>query len=87
MIEIMLTTQLFTPVCLKTVINRLEHAYLLALEWFECNHMKLNEDKCHVLAAGHMYEHIWANVGEAKIWESCCVKLLGINIDRELSFN
>ena len=42
MIEIMLTTQLFPPVCLKTVINRLEHVYLLALEWFECNHMKLN---------------------------------------------
>ena len=30
---------------------------------------------------------VWANVGEAKIWESCSEKLLGINIDRELSFN
>ena len=45
------------------------------------------EEKCHLLIAGHKYEHVWANVGEAKIWESCSEKLLGINIDRELSFN
>ena len=39
------------------------------------------------LIAGHKYEHVCAKVGEAKIWVSCSEKLLGINIDRELSFN
>ena len=81
------TTFYACDISLNTVIQRLEHDSLLALEWFECNHMKLNEDKCHLLIAGHKYEHIWANFGSVKIWESDCVKLLGINIDRELSFN
>ncbi len=48
--------------------------------------MKLNEDKCHLLLAGHKYEHIWAMVGNTRIWESNKVKLLGINIDNELKF-
>ena len=81
------TTFYACDISLNTVIQRLECHSLLALEWFECNHMKLNEGKCHLLITGHKYEHIWANVGSVKIWESDCVKLLGINKDRELSFN
>ena len=81
------TTFYACDISLNTVIQRLEHDSSLTLEWFECNHMKLNEDKCHLLIAGHKYEHICANVGSVKILESDCVKLLGINIERELSFN
>ena len=32
-------------------------------------------------------EHIWAKVGNEKIWDSNPVKLLGITIDNKLKFN
>ena len=35
---------------------------------------------------GLKHEIIWANVGGKKIWESKEEKLLGLNIDRNLSF-
>ena len=41
---------------LKNLMERLEHHTKLAIEWFESNYMKLNEDKCHLLVAGHRYE-------------------------------
>ena len=72
---------------LNTVLLRLEHDTLIAIEWFGWNYMKLNEDKCHLLVAGNKYEHVWAKAGTAKIWESECEKLLGIHIDRNLTFN
>ena len=31
----------------NSLINRLEHDSYLAIEWFENNSMKLNQDKCH----------------------------------------
>ena len=49
--------------------------------------MKLNEDKCHLLVAGHRYETLWANIGETRIWESKNEKLLGLTIDRSLNFD
>ena len=55
---------------LKHLMERLEHDTKLAIEWFENNYMKVNEDKCHLLVAGHRYEILWANIGETKIWES-----------------
>ena len=36
---------------LNSLINRLEHDIYLAIEWFENNSMKLNQDKCHVLVS------------------------------------
>ena len=44
-------------------MERLEHDTKLAIEWFENNYMKLSEDKCHLLVAGHRYESLWANWG------------------------
>ena len=59
----------------------------LAIEWFESNYMKLNQDKCHLLVSGYKHENIWARIGEVKIWESSKQKLSGVVIDRGLSFN
>ena len=42
---------------LNHLINRLEHDSFLAIEWFENNSMKLNDDKCHLLISGHKYEN------------------------------
>ena len=41
---------------LHNLILRLEHDFILAIEWFECNYMKLNQAKCHLLILGHKYE-------------------------------
>ena len=62
--------------------SRLEHDSVLAIEWFECNYMKLNQDKCHLLILGHKYES-----GSYKVWESNHQKLLGLNIGCNLKFN
>ena len=72
---------------LNILINRLEHDTSLAVEWFENNFMKLNQDKCHLLVSGHEHEAVWAKIGETKIWESNKQKLLGVVIDRNLNFN
>ena len=37
----------------KHLMERLEHDTKLAIEWFENNYMKVNEDKCHLLVAEH----------------------------------
>ena len=72
---------------LNSLINRLEHDSLLAIEWFENNYMKLNQEKCHLLVSGNKFENTWAEIGHAKIWESPKQKLLGAVIDRDLSFD
>ena len=72
---------------LKYLIERPEHNAKLAIEWFENNYMKLNEDKCHLHVVGHRYETLWANIGETRIWESKNEKLLGLTVDRNLNFD
>ena len=72
---------------LKTLISTLEHDNHLAIEWFKSNYMKLNQNKCHLLVSGYKYKNIWIQIGEVKIWESSKQKLLGVVIDRDLSFN
>ena len=59
----------------------------LAIELFENNYMKLNEDKCHLLVTGHRYDTLWANIGETRIWESKNEKLLRFTIDRNQDFD
>ena len=71
---------------LDTVLRKLEHDSLLAIEWFNANSMKLNADKCHLLVAGRKHEWVWAKIGNEKIWESHEEKLLGITIDKDLYF-
>ena len=72
---------------LNSLINRLEHDSLLAIEWFEKNYMKLNQEKCHLLVSGNKFENIWAESGHAKIWENPKQKLIVVVIDRDLSFD
>ena len=51
---------------LNTLINRLEHDTALAVEWFETNFRKLNQDKCHLLVSGHKHETVCVKNGKAK---------------------
>ena len=71
----------------RSLINRMEHDSLLVIEWFENNHMKLNQEKCHLLVSGYKHENIWAKIGQTKIWESRKQKLLGVEIDSSLNFD
>ena len=43
---------------LSTLINILEHDAAVAVEWFENNFMKLNQDKRHLLVSGHKREAV-----------------------------
>ena len=65
----------------------MEHDSLLAIEWFENNHTKLNQEKCHLLVSGYKRENIWARIGQTKIWESRKQKVLGVEIDSNLNFD
>ena len=64
----------------------MEHDSQLAIEWFESNCMKLNQDKCHLLVPGYNHENILAQ-NKIKIWESSKQKLWGVVVDRDLGFN
>ena len=48
------------------LINRSEYDGNLTIEWFDCNYIKLNEDKCHLIISGHKSEEIWAKIGQKK---------------------
>ena len=72
---------------LESLINRFGHDSFLAIERFQNNYMKLNEDKCRLLVRGYKHESIWAKIGDARIWESNKQKLLGVHIDRTSYFD
>ena len=65
----------------------MEHDNHLAIEWFESNYMKVNQDKCHLLVSEYKHEYIWTRIDEVKIWDSSKRKLLGVLVDRDLNFN
>ena len=67
---------------LSILLNRLEHDTSLAIEWFDYNYLKLNEDKCHLIISGHKFGNVWVKIGDTKIWESQRQTLLGVDIDR-----
>ena len=71
---------------LKNFIRKLECDAPIAIEWFECNYMKLNSDKCNFIVAGNKHEHLWVNVDDSKIWETASEKILGVTIDCNLKF-
>ena len=70
---------------LEDLVITLEHDASLAIELLDCNFMKLNEDKCHLIISGHKSEAIWAKIGQTEIWESKKQKLLGVVNNSQLS--
>ena len=57
-----------------------------ALIWFDANYMKPNQTKCHLLAPSGTPEMLWIQVGEQIIWESQQERLLGVMVERGLTF-
>ena len=72
---------------LTNLMSRLEYATEQAIDWFEINYMKLNVDKCHLLVGGSKNENVTAKISGFEITESKKEKLLGIEIDNELTLN
>ena len=70
----------------KNVITRLEQDANRLTAWFPENYMKLNEDKCHLILLGASKERVHIHLGEAQIEENDEEKLLGITLDKKLSF-
>ena len=56
--------------------KRLEHDSNLAVEWFDSNYMKLNQDRCHLRISVHKFETIWAKIGETQICKGKEQKLI-----------
>ena len=71
---------------LELLLHDLESDVISAIIWFESNYMKINEDKSHFLFPGSDPELMWVKVGQEKIYESNQEKLLGLMIDKKLSF-
>ena len=72
---------------LEYVLEKLEEYSALAMEWFEINEMKMNAEKCHLFISGFKFEQMWARIRDFMIWEDRTIKLLGITIVNELTFD
>ena len=81
------TTPYSVDMSLEKLMTKLECAIKSALEWFRYNGMKLNGSKCHLLICGHKYESMICKVEDALVIETHLVKLLGIKIESQLTFN
>ena len=70
----------------ENVINKLETETLLISEWCRNNYMKLNDDKCHLMIFGEKSNDLSIKIGSTTITESREEKLLGVTLDKQLSF-
>ena len=81
------TTPFAVDRCLNKLMSKLEVASEKALDWFRCNGMKLNSGKCKLLVSGNKHECMILNIGKSLVIESHLVKLLGVTIESDLSFD
>ena len=72
---------------LKSLMDKLECASDIALDWFRSNGMKLNSSKCKLLVCGHKFENMICKIENDNVIETHMVKLLGIEIDSKLTFS
>ena len=74
-------------ISLNVIAKKLESSVSVVIDWFTNNYMKLNESKCHLLLCGNKEEVIIAKIGSSSVIETHEVRLLGVIINRDLSFN
>ena len=67
------------------VIKSLEDDSINLLKWFLDNQMKANNDKCHLITSKQSCMNL--KIGNIKIENSTCEKLLGVKVDNKLNFN
>ena len=81
------TTPYAVDMTLEVLMSKLECSTNSAMEWFHYNGMKLNSSKCHLLVCGHKFESMILKIDNKMVIETHLVKLLGIKIESELTFN
>ena len=67
------------------VIASLENASNTLFKWFSDNLFKGNADKCHLLV--NVNDEVSMKIGDFKIVNSECKKILGVKFDCKLTFN
>ena len=70
----------------ENVLNKVESETLILSEWFRNNYMKLNGDKCHLMIFSQKSNDLSIKIGSTTIIESTEEKLLGVTLDKQLSF-
>ena len=71
---------------LQNVVNSLERDTQKIITWFPDNYMRLNEEKCHLMTFSTSSTDTSIHVGNAQIKESSEEKLLGVTLDKHLTF-
>ena len=77
----------FSNYNVNEVLTDAEFDSSILLEWFRDNFMALTADKYHLLFSGHKHEHMFASLSDETLWEENAVKLLGILICSNLTFD
>jgi len=71
---------------MRSILKSLvEDASLLSL-WFENNYVKMNDDKIHFLVFGSKEKDVTVSISGSLIQECDAEKLLGVTLDKTLSF-
>ena len=70
---------------IDSLIALLEEASKSLFTWFDNNLMKSNADKCHLLVSSN--EKVTMKIGSHEIGNTKREKLLGVHLDRRLSFD
>ena len=70
---------------IDNILETLERDANLLSDWFVDNYMKMNDDKSHLLIFGNK-ENTSITTGQSPLMESQNEKLLGITVDKKLSF-
>ena len=71
---------------LGSILESFEGDVALLSHWFENNYMNMNEDKRHLLIFGNKDDEVTVNISGSLIKESDEEKLLGVTLDKKLSF-
>ena len=69
----------------EKLLEALERETNILLEWFNCNEMKSNTYKCHLIIANN--EDNDMKIGNGIVTSKTSVKLLGVTIENKLNFN
>ena len=69
----------------EKLLETLERETNILLDWFKCNEMKSNTDKCHLIIITNQDNDI--KIGNDVITSGNSVKLLGVTIDNKLNVN
>ena len=70
---------------MDALLNSLENDTSTLTRWFYDNYLKMNVDKCHLLVSSH--EVVSITVDQQVVNCSNSVKLIGVTIDNDLSFD